>query len=505
MMLRPLPSNDSLPYALYTAAQVRALDQAAIACGVPGSTLMARAGEAAFKLLRRRWPEARRITLLCGVGNNGGDGYVLARHARAAGLDVTLLQLGDVTRLGADAGAMLEVWLGMGGRLDPFQELPRASDLIVDALLGIGLERPVEGEWARAVQSINGQRVPVLAIDIPTGLHADMGRVLGSAIRATATLSFIGLKQGLFTGAGPDCCGDIYFDGLGVPAVIYAREILSARRLDWFKVSDRLEPRRRDANKGDFGHVLVVGGAPGFSGAARLAGEGALRAGAGLVSVATHPVHAAHLNMGRPELMVRGMVDATDLTPLLERAKVVAIGPGLGQDPWGLGLIERVLVEGKPLVVDADALNWLAKARIHRDDWVLTPHPGEAARLLGCSTREVQEDRFTALRHMRNLYGGTIVLKGAGTLILGPSGSPPGVCSQGNPGLASGGTGDVLTGMLAALLGRGLNPEDAAMAAVCLHAAAGDRAAADGGEHGLLASDLIAAIRPTLNALVIRP
>ena len=308
-MPRPLPTSDSLPYALYTAAQVRALDQAAIASGMPGGALMARAEEAAYQRLRARWPEARRITLLCGAGNNGGDGYVLARLARADGLDVTLLQLGDVSQLGADAQGMLEAWLGMGGRLEAFRELPRRSDVIVDALLGIGLERPVAGEWARAVEAVNAQRAPVLAIDIPTGLHADTGRVLGTAIRAAATLSFIGLKQGLFTGAGPACCGDVYFDGLGVPAVIYAREILAARRLDWAKVSGQVEPRRRDAHKGDFGHVLVVGGAPGFSGAARLAGEGALRAGAGLVSVATHPAHAAHLNTGRPELMVRGIAD----------------------------------------------------------------------------------------------------------------------------------------------------------------------------------------------------
>ncbi len=503
-MSRPLPPSDSLPYALYTAAQVRALDQAAIACGMPGGALMARAGEAAYRLLRARWPEARRITLLCGAGNNGGDGYVLARLARADGLDVTLFQLGDVSRLGADAKGMLEAWLGMGGRLEAFQELPRRSDVIVDALLGIGLERPVEGEWARAVRAVNAQRAPVLAIDIPTGLHADTGRVLGTAIRAAATLSFIGLKQGLFTGAGPDCCGYIYFDGLGVPAAIFAREILAARRLDWAKTSEQGAPRRRDAHKGDFGHVLVVGGAPGFSGAARLAGEGALRAGAGLVSVATHPAHAAYLNMGRPELMVRGMVDPRELSPLLERANALAIGPGLGREPWGVGLIERVLAAGKPLVMDADALNWLAEARLRRDDWVLTPHPGEAARLLGCSAAEVQADRFSALRHLQDLYGGTIVLKGAGTLVLGPSPRPPGVCSQGNPGMASGGSGDVLTGMMAALLGRGLDPEQAAEAAVCLHAAAGDRAAAEG-EQGLLATDLIAAIRPTLNATVTRP
>ncbi len=503
-MSRPLPPSDQLPYALYTAEQVRALDRAAIACGIPGTELMERAGQAAYGLLRERWPEARQITLLCGAGNNGGDGYVLARLARSDGLNARVLQLGDVERLGPDARTKLEAWLAMGGALEPFRELPRRSDVIVDALLGIGLERPLEGDWARLVQAANAQRAPVLAVDIPTGLHADTGRVLGVAIRASATISFIGLKQGLFTGAGPDRCGDIHFGGLAVPAVIYAGEILSARRLDWKKASGLVEPRRRDAHKGDFGHVLVVGGAPGFSGAARLAGEGALRAGAGLVSVATHPAHATHLNAGRPELMVRGLTDPEDLSPLLARATVVAIGPGLGRDPWGLCLLERVLTEDKPLVLDADALNCLAETGIRREDWVLTPHPGEAARLLGCTTAEAQADRFATLRQLRGRYGGTVVLKGAGTLILGPSHRPPGVCSQGNPGMASGGSGDVLTGIIAALLARGLAVEDAAEAAVCLHAAAGDAAAGDG-EQGMLASDLITALRPTLNALGVRP
>jgi hydroxyethylthiazole kinase-like uncharacterized protein yjeF len=456
-------------------------------------------------LLRDRWPEARRITLLCGAGNNGGDGYVLARLARADGLDVTLLQLGDVSQLGADAQGMLEAWLGMGGRLEAFRELPRRSDVIVDALLGIGLERPRSrvsgrGRWRRLTPSAPRSWPsisPPGCTPIPAGCWA---RPSGPRPPCPSSAS----SRGFSPAPVPIVAETSISTAWGCRRHLYAREILAARRLDWAKVSDQVEPRRRDAHKGDFGHVLVVGGAPGFSGAARLAGEGALRAGAGLVSVATHPAHAAHLNTGRPELMVRGIADPRELSPLLERASAVAIGPGLGREPWGVGLIERVLAAGKPLVMDADALNWLAEARLRRDDWVLTPHPGEAARLLGCSAAEVQADRFSALRHLQDLYGGTIVLKGAGTLVLGPSPRPPGVCSQGNPGMASGGSGDVLTGMIAALLGRGLDPENAAEAAVCLHAAAGDRAAAEG-EQGLLATDLIAAIRPTLNATVTRP
>ena len=499
-MVRTLPHSPYLPYALYRAEQVRALDQAAIAGGISGADLMERAGHAAYALLRRLWPEARRLTLLCGPGNNGGDGYVVARLARSEGLAVRVLQLGSLDRQGPDAEAKLAAWRAAGGELETYRDLPKATDLIVDALLGIGLERPLAGDWARAVQAVNDQRAPVLAIDIPTGLHADRGQVLGEAVRAQATLTFIGLKQGLFTGAGPDRCGDIHFDGLGVPASLYAREILAARRLDWPKVSRLIAPRRRDAHKGDFGRVLVVGGAPGYSGAARLAGEGALRAGAGLVAVATHPDHAAGLNQGRPELMVRGVAKPAELDGLLGWAEVIALGPGLGQEDWGRALLYRVLEVDKPLVVDADGLQGLAEAGLRREDWVLTPHPGEAARLLGCANTEVQADRFAAVRRLRDTYGGTVILKGAGTLVLGPGERPPGVCSQGNPGMASGGSGDVLAGMVAALRAGGLPATDAAEVGVCLHAAAGDLAAS-GGERGMLASDLIAAIRPVLNGV----
>jgi NAD(P)H-hydrate epimerase len=498
-----MPLTNRLPHALYRAEQVRALDRSAIEDhGISGAELMQRAGAAAYRLLRMRWPEARDITVLCGSGNNGGDGYVVARLAREEGLAARVLRLGDPARLREDARAMADAYLAAGGEALPFAGLPRRTDLLVDALLGTGLERPVEGEWARAVEAINGHRTSVLAIDIPTGLHSDTGRVLGVAVRADATISFIGLKQGMFTGAGPDRCGEIAFDALQVPALIYSREILAARRLDWGKQAELLGRRQRDAHKGHFGHVLIVGGAPGLSGAVRLAGEGALRAGAGLVTVATHPDHAPFLNLTRPELMVRGVAGADDLAPLLQRATVVAIGPGLGQADWGPTLLARALAWEGPLVADADALNLLAATPIRRDGWVLTPHPGEAARLLGCSTGEIQADRFTAVRRLQETYGGVAVLKGAGTLVYGASRKPPAVCSDGNPGMASGGTGDVLTGVIAALIGAGLDPEEAACSGVCLHAAAGDAAAAAEGERGMLAGDLLARIRPVLNGMV---
>lgn len=496
-----MPDSSHLPHALYRAAQVRALDRAAIEVhGIPGLELMERAGAAAYGLLRRCWPGHRALTVLAGSGNNGGDGYVVARLAQADGLTVEVLQIADPSRLTGDAARAFAAYRDSGGRAEPFRALPVRAGVIVDALLGTGLERPVEGPWAQAVEAINKSRAPVLAIDIPSGLHADTGAILGTAVRASATLSFIGLKQGLFTGAGPDCCGQIHFNALGVPAALYGLEILSARRIDWRQQASRFTPRRRAAHKGDFGHVLVIGGAPGMSGAARLAGEGALRAGAGLVTVATHPEHSALLNLTRPELMVAGVTEARALDPLIERADWVAIGPGLGRGPWGRPLWEWVRSLARPLVVDADALNLLAEEPLGRDDWVLTPHPGEAARLLGCTTAEVQRDRFGAARRLQDLVGGVIVLKGAGTLVQGQSHRPPAVCSDGNPGMATAGSGDVLTGVIAALGAQGLEAEEAACAGVCLHAAAGDRAALDG-EKGMLAGDILECLRPLANGI----
>ena len=493
-----MPHNDRLPHALYRAAQVRELDRITIEeYGIPGATLMERAGAAAFALIRERWPRLRHLSVLCGIGNNGGDGYVVARLAREQGLEVSLLQLGDPARLRGDALMAAERFREEGGRVEGFQGLPRQTELVVDGVFGTGLEREVAGKWREALEQVNRSRVPVLALDIPSGLHSDSGQILGVAIRADATISFIGLKQGMFTGQGPACCGDVRFHALEVPAVIYSREILSARRLDWAQQATLLEPRSRSAHKGEFGHLLVVGGDLGFSGACRLAGEAAARVGAGLVTVATRPEHAPFLNLNRPELMCRGVERGSDLGPLLERATVVAIGPGLGQSPWGRTLLGRVLESRLPLVVDADALNLIAAEPVSRDDWILTPHPGEAARLLGCSAAEVEADRFEAVARLQSRYGGTVVLKGAGTLIRDASSRPPGVCSDGNPGMASGGMGDVLTGVLGGLLAQGLDGAGAACLGVCLHAAAGDRAARDG-ERGLLASDLMPELRRLL-------
>jgi ADP-dependent NAD(P)H-hydrate dehydratase / NAD(P)H-hydrate epimerase len=485
-----------LPPELYTAAQVRELDRRAIADhGVAGCTLMERAGQGAFDALRARWPAAQRLGVLCGPGNNGGDGYVIARLARAAGMAVWLVEAAEPGRLKGDAARARADWTAAGGAPLVADAAWPAADVLVDALLGTGLDRVVEGHFAGLIDAINAAGLPVLAVDIPSGLHADTGAVLGRAVRAAVTVSFIGLKTGLFTGEGPTCCGEVLFDDLAVPGEVHTGMVPAATRLDAACIV-RLGRRARGAHKSDFGHVLVVGGDRGMPGAARMAGEAAARTGAGLVSVATHPDHAALLPLVRPELMAHGVAGPGDLSSLLARATVLAVGPGLGRAAWGRRLFARLLETGLPMVVDADALNLLAGEPVHRDAWVLTPHPGEAARLLGTDSAHVQADRLGAAARIQQNFGGVCVLKGAGTVIR--DGRDAAICTGGNPGMASGGMGDVLTGIIAALIAQGLALPESARVGVCVHAEAADRAAR-AGERGLLASDVIVELRAVVN------
>ncbi|HWR87825.1 MAG TPA: NAD(P)H-hydrate dehydratase, partial [Acidiferrobacterales bacterium] len=377
----------------------------------------------------------------------------------------------------------------------------QACDVIVDALFGTGLELQLEGEWRAAVEAMNASNRPIFAIDIPSGLHADSGRVLGAAVRAALTLSFIGLKAGLFTGQGREHSGLILFDDLGVPDSVFTGVTPQARRITQRNLHGLLVPRVRHAHKGDAGRVLVVGGQSGMPGAVRLAGEAAYRTGAGLVVLATHPAHAASIGAARPELIAYGVNDTPAIQPLLPGAHALAIGPGLGQGEWGRAFWQAVLAVEKPLVVDADALNLLAAQPATRTDWVLTPHPGEAARLLGLSVADIQADRFAAARAIAQRYGGVCVLKGSGTLIAEHGESSMWLCDRGNPGLATGGSGDVLSGVIVALLAQGLAPIEAARLGVWIHASAGDRVVA-GGERGMMASDLLVPLREVINSLV---
>ncbi len=489
-----------LPSALYSVAQVRAFDARAIATqGVTGHALMQRAGEAAVRALRAAWPAARRVAVACGGGNNGGDGYVVARLLRAAGVEVQLHALVDPADLGGDARRACDDFLASGGSLNaaPF---PDAADceLIVDALLGTGFRPPLRELFAAAIAAINASGRPVLALDVPSGLHGDTGLAADGAIQAARTISFVALKQGLCLEQGPELCGELLFDSLGVQLPGQAAEPPQWHCLGDLELRAALPRRARSAHKGQFGHVLIIGGGPGMAGAARLAGEAALRVGAGLVTLATTPV--ASLAAMRPELMCVGVADAAALAPLLARCSVVAVGPGLGQDAWARALLAAALAAGKPLVLDADALNLLAADGLRGVPAraVLTPHPGEAARLLGTDTGALQSDRRAALQRLCESSGAIVVLKGSGTLV-GERGVVPALCLAGNPGMAAGGMGDVLTGAIAGILAQCRDPWLAACAGVLVHARAGDALARRDGARGLLAGEVAAALTVEAN------
>ena len=492
-MMKSLPAN------IYSVAAVREIDRVAIEeNGIPGYLLMKRAGAAAVEAARARFPDAARWQVICGAGNNGGDGFVVARLAAQDGIAVSVLTLVDPSKLTGDAATAYADFAAEGGVIMPWTgELDAQADLLVDAILGSGLERDVGGEFANAVAGMNAHPATIHSMDIATGINGDTGAVMGVAVVADLTTTFVGLKAGLFLGSGPNYCGEITFSDLEIDEETILKVPAVYRRLDDSLLVRTLPRRARGAHKGDFGHVLVVGGGPGMSGAARLCGEAALRVGAGRVSLATHPDHAALISAARPELMSHGVSGAADLKSLLEKADVVAFGPGLGQSDWARELFNVVSASDLPAVWDADGLNLLAAEPVARTERVITPHPGEAATLLDTDAASIQADRPAALQALASQYGGIAVLKGAGSLISATSGVPY-VCTSGNPGMAAAGMGDVLTGVIAALIAQGLPLSDAAAAGVELHARAGD-AAAVGGERGMLASDLIAALKGIAN------
>ena len=487
---------------LYLADQVREIDRRTIDSQEAGDgfALMQRAALAAYQQLRQRWPQARHVCVVCGAGNNAGDGYVIAALAARDGLDVSLIAVRSPDELKGDAARAHAMAQAESLQARPWQDaMPLSGDVVVDALLGTGLGGDVREPFASAIAAINASGLPVLAVDVPSGLSADTGRVLGKAVEADLTVTFIADKFGLHTGKAADHVGRVVYCGLGIEPQAQADIEPPAELLDAGLIHEALPPRRRTSHKGNFGHLLVIGGAPGFGGAALLASEAGARLGAGKISLATAPENVGASLIRTPEIMARGVRGVSDARPLIDMADVIVVGPGLGKDAWGQAMLQAALDAGKPLVIDADGLNLLALCwpDLQRDDWLLTPHPGEAGRLLDSSGGEVESDRLSAVRDLRQRRHGTIVLKGAGTLVAGATGI--GVCPYGNPGMASGGTGDVLSGMLGALIAQGLSMEQAGRVGVTLHALAGDRAAEREGERGLLAGDLASYARMLMN------
>lgn len=483
---------------LLDAAALRGVETRAAASIGDAFELMRRAGQVAWREVLERWPQAQRIVVVCGPGNNGGDGYVLARQALMSGRQVEVVRLPQHEPRSELAMRARGDFQTASGRVQSFaQRLPEA-DLVVDALFGIGLSRAPDADSAALIEAINAQSAPVFSLDAPSGVDCDLGSVPGAAVFATHTLEFIGRKKGLRTGAPLDHVGTIALNALDLPRDLVEGAVASAELLQAPDLARWLKPRRRDSHKGTNGRVLCIGGDAGGGGAILLCAEAALRCGAGLVDVATRGMHLPALLARSPEALAHAVEDDSDVDGLLEMASVIAVGPGLAQREWGSLLYRRAIDARKPLVLDADALNLLAKSGDALPaECIITPHPGEASRLLGCSTVDVQRDRYGAARELTSRYRCTVVLKGAGSIVASPE-HVPRVIGAGNPGMAVGGMGDVLAGAIAALRAQGLAAFEASCAGALLHAAAGD-AAADNGERGLLPSDLMPWLRRFAN------
>lgn len=513
---------------LVTAAQMRELDRAAIVVrGIPSLALMERAGAAVARCAEamvRRGGLRPRVLLFAGKGNNGGDAFVAARHLQAAGIStrtILLARRGDVSR---DALENLRRVEGAGGQvvsaetaaeLKAQREEAGSYDLVVDGILGTGVSGAVAGHLAEAIALIRALRAPTIAIDVPSGLDATTGAVCGTAVRATATVAMGLPKAGMVAADGPEQCGRIRVAEIGLPDDL----VRAAKGVGYLVVEQDLyalfPPRARVSHKGDYGHVLVVAGSPGFAGAACLAATGAMRAGAGLVTVAAPaslvPVLASKLTeamtLPLPETAdgALGKNAGEEILGAAERFDAAVIGPGLSRRPETAEMVRRLVAAlPVPMVVDADGLNALAG-----DDAaftsasapvILTPHPGEMGRLMGCETREVLQDRVGAASSFAAAHGVLVVLKGAQTVVAPPDGAAS-FNASGNPGMASGGSGDVLSGVIASLVGQGLKPRDAARAGVFIHGDAGDRAAAARGERGMIASDLVERLPEAMEAL----
>lgn len=491
---------------MYTIKQIKQLEQLAIEkWNVSAQELMQRAGAEALDLLKNKYPAAKKIAVFCGSGNNAGDGYVMAAKAMAAGITPVCFYLTDPLTLKQPALQAYEQAVQNGVVIQAFSDdLPLEDyDVLVDALLGTGFKGDLQKNFYQAITLLNNTNKPVIALDVPSGLNADTGQVTEIAVEAQYTLTFIGVKQGLCTADAPDYCGNVWITDLDLPKELFEATIPTSEIMNFNAIKHNyLLPRKYNSHKGNYGHVAVIGGDIGMGGAVQMASEAAARAGAGLTSVYTRPEHISGIIAGRPEVMAHPLNDpsllSTTLATALDRASVLAIGPGLGRHAWGEHCFNAVMALNKPTVIDADALWFLAQQPRHLPQAILTPHPKEAAMLLNISTAEVQQDRFAAIRKLQQQYGGVIVLKGAGTLVFNGE-DPVYVCPFGNPGMASGGMGDVLTGLIAGLLAQNIPALPAAGLAVCLHSRAADRCAHDEGQRGMLALDLLRYVRKLMN------
>ncbi|SFC39241.1 NAD(P)H-hydrate epimerase [Marinospirillum celere] len=500
----------SSSWPLYSAQAAASLDRQVIAAGTPGFELMQRAARSAWQLIQQQWPDVRQISVLCGGGNNGGDGLLVALHAFQAGMKVRLWLAADPLNYQKEAALAWQAVEQSG--LSPQTGAPDAHDLqedelLVDALLGIGLKGEVRGEIKTWIQAINASKTPVLALDTPSGLLVDNGQLAGSSVQAAVTLTFIVLKPGLFTAEGPEYAGEVWLADLGLQG-----EDFQEQPLAWLQscqdASRALLPRKAGGHKGDHGRLLILGGQAGMGGAVILAARAALRTGVGMVKLLTAAENVTAALVSQPEIMAAAWPE--DKAALDEQLKeafawadALLVGPGLGTDQQAQQICQAVGSFEGPVLVDADALNLWAQGWqppvAEQRPWVITPHPGEAARLLGWSVHEVQQQRLKAVNLLALKTGSVALLKGAGSCCAEQGGQAlPWVCPFGNPGMGVAGMGDLLSGCIASLLAQGLEPLVAARLGMRLHAQAGDQVAADQ-PRGLLPSDLLPFLREGVN------
>jgi ADP-dependent NAD(P)H-hydrate dehydratase / NAD(P)H-hydrate epimerase len=487
-----------MPTPVHATADIRRIEAAAFATR-PVPALMERAGLAAAECARDMLGAGDRVLVLAGPGNNGGDAFVVARHLAQWWHAVDVVFTGDADHLPPDAAEALDALRACG--ITPIAQLPDpiTHDLIVDGLFGIGLRRDLDGAYAALVARVAASGRPVLALDIPSGLDADTGRVLGCAIRATRTITFIATKPGLQTLDGPDHCGTIEIADLGLGAAASASP--SGTLIDASDVASVLAPRHRNSHKGTHGDLWIVGGAAGMVGAAFLAARAGLLCGAGRVLAALLDA-GTPLDLLHPELMIRPAFPDPDLG----RARCIVVGPGLGQSAEAAARLDHCLGLDIPLLLDADALNLVAasderarRVADRRQPTILTPHPAEAGRLLGVTTPDVQRDRVASTLALATRFHAAIVLKGAGSIVATPDGRWA-VNTTGNPGMAVAGMGDVLCGIVGALVAQGAEPAAALRAGVRVHGLAGDDCATIlGGFVGITASEVTLAARAALN------
>jgi ADP-dependent NAD(P)H-hydrate dehydratase / NAD(P)H-hydrate epimerase len=482
---------------LYSAAASRAVDaEAMVQLNVPGYTLMRRAAQAALALLMQQYPGVGAISVVCGKGNNAGDAYLVASGAHQLGIKVQLLAAKPPSSLQGDAATAFAEATANGLVVeDQFKSF--TGGVIVDGLLGTGLRGAPQSDYAMWIERINNSALPIVSLDVPSGVETDTGGTPGAVVNAAHTLSFITRKIGLHTGAGLAAAGQRHLDDLGVPPQCFPASVITSLR--WHR--DMLPELKVNTYKHRQGHVVIAGGDDNMPGAVIMAAAAALRAGAGMVTVLTRPGHTAALVSRTPEVMVLGYVESGDdvrVNELLSKASCVVLGPGLGRSQWSESLYNQVVDAARPTLLDADGLYWLAA----QGSWTgaaltITPHVAEAARLLDVEADKVQADRLAAARQLAEKYACQGVLKGAGSVVFAQHNAELAICAHGNPGMASAGMGDVLSGVLGAMLGYTVDsftPNKALHAGVALHSAAADHAALELGQRSLQATDVIAAL-----------